>query len=240
MTAGGEAVVLNDRVPEKAGGDDVTRFARISIAVHRADELGHLRVGVLACEDILVTFERLDEGAMFEAVGKVKPAFVACVGIKIGQHFIHAAELGVQHLLILGFGKPGKNPLGPFGELYLDFESGTVARMAICVAQTGKRFMQDIPRCPKPVEVEAARADVSLSHGFPAFPAPLQCTEIAVAVFVLDFLEFLYDIVRSLFETRISRGGPHQAYSREVMSGDVTGEISSAAVPAAVWFALRL
>ena len=117
---------------------------------------------------------------------------------------------------------------------------GIEGKDIIGVAQTGKRFMQDIPRCPKPVEVEAARADVSLSHGFPAFPAPLQCTEIAVAVFVLDFLEFLYDIVRSLFETRISRGGPHQAYSREVMSGDVTGEISSAAVPAAVWFALRL
>src|SRR4030042_583188 len=114
---------------------------------------------------------------MFETIGKVQPAFIARIGVEIGQHFVHAAELGVKHSLILGFGKPGKNPLCPFGDLYLDFESRLVTGIAISIPQTRERLVQDIPRHPTPVEVEAARTNISTGYCVQALPSTLLSTE---------------------------------------------------------------
>ena len=48
-----------------------------------------------------MALERLDEGAVLEGVREPQPALVAGVGVEVHQHFVHAAEFGVQHSLDL-------------------------------------------------------------------------------------------------------------------------------------------
>ena len=113
VAAGGEAVMVYDPVPEEAGRQDVARVARVGKAVGGPDELGHLRVAVLAGQDVLVAPQRPDDRAMFETVGEVQPAPVVRVGVQVGQHFVHAAELGIEHLLDLGVRQTAKAPPRP-------------------------------------------------------------------------------------------------------------------------------
>src|SRR5581483_11516737 len=66
----------------------------------------------------------------------------------------------------------------------------------------------------------------------------------AVALLVLDFLEFLDEIVRTLLEPRIAGRRPHVTHRREIMPGDVPGELAALAIPSAVtllgfWFQPR-
>ena len=63
--------------------------------------------------------------------------------------------------------------------------------------------------------------------------------EIAVAVLVLDLLQLADDVVGALLEADVAGRRPHQADGREVVAGDVTGEVSAVAVPAAVGLRLR-
>ncbi len=117
---------------------------------------------MLAAEVVLVALERLGEGAMLELVGEIQPAFVAGVGVEIGEDLVHAAELGVEHALDLGVAHSGQNALGPGGELDFELERGPVAGETVGIAQAGVGLVQRVPRRPHAVEVETAGADVAL------------------------------------------------------------------------------
>ena len=118
--------------------------------------------------------ERIGERAMLEPVRQVEPALVARVGVEIGEHLVHAAVLGVEHLLNLRVAERREHALGPLGELDLDVERGAVAGVAIRVAQPGERLVQRVPGRPQAVQVEAARADVALGHRGPTLRGRLE------------------------------------------------------------------
>ena len=107
-----------------------------------------------ACEAILATRKRVDHSMMIEVVRKIQPALVAGVGIKIGEHFVHAAKLSVEHLLSLGFIKFGKNRFGPRGKLDLQFQRGAVAGEAVSVSQPRVGLVQGVPGRPETVEIK--------------------------------------------------------------------------------------
>src|SRR5437868_7957154 len=100
--------------------------------------------------------ERIEHGAMIEAVRKIEPALITSISVEFSQRFGHTAELGAEHLLQLRFIELGENPFGPGGELDLDFERGAVARVAVSIAQAREGFVQHIPGRPEAVEVKAA------------------------------------------------------------------------------------
>ena len=62
----------------------------------------------------------------------------------------------------------------------------------------------------------------------------------AVAVLVLHFLHLVDDVVGALLEARVAGRGLHQADRRQIMPGDVAGELPAVAVPAGVARRLRL
>ena len=102
--------------------------------------------------------------------------------------------------------------------------------------------MQRVPRRPQPVQIEPAGADVPLRDFREALLALRQRrTEVAVAVFVLNLLQFLDDVIRPFLEPRIAGRGPHQAYGGQIMPADVSGELFALdRIPAAVALGLRL
>ena len=240
VPAAREAVVLHHAIPEEPRGEQIGGRVRVQKAGGRAEDLGDLRVGVRAGEVVLMAFERLEERAVLELVGERKPTRVARVGIQVAQHLIHAAELGVHHVLQLRVVQPGEDALGPGGELDLDSERRAVSGVTICVAQSGVRLVQRVPGRPLSVQIECGGANFTPSQLAEGLLPSFQRAQVAIAVRVLDFFQLPHDVIRPLLEARVARGGPHQAHRREVMTGDVTGEVPAVPVPAAVRLGLRL
>ncbi len=78
-----------------------------------------------------MALERVGELVMLEAIREREPATLAGVGVEIGQHFVHAAMLGVEHARDLLVVERREHALGPSGELSLDVERRAIARVAI-------------------------------------------------------------------------------------------------------------
>ena len=151
-------MVLDNAVPEEARGHQVGRVAGQGEAVRRADELGHRGVPVLAGEVVLMVLERLDEGAMLELVREVQPALVTSVGVEVDHDLVHAAELGVHHVLELSVGQPGEDALGPLREGDLHVQRRTVAGEPVGVPQAGVGLVERVPGRPFAVQVERGGA----------------------------------------------------------------------------------
>ncbi len=65
--------------------------------------------------------------------------------------------------------------------------------------------------------------------------------QVAVAAFVLHFLQLLHQVVGALLESRIARGDIHQAHGGEVMAANMAGELLAVdRIPAAVALGLGL
>src|SRR5205823_13791338 len=124
-------------------------------------------------------------------------------------------------------------------ELDLDGERCAVPRVAVRVPETRVHLVQGVPGRPFPVQVEGGGADFAAGEGRERLPSSLQGAEVAVAVSALHGRELLDDVRRALFEPGVTRGRPHQAHGREVMTSDVPGEIAPAAVPPAVRLCFR-
>ncbi len=245
VAAGREAVVPRHLVPEEPGRHAVRLVPRVEVAHERPEQFRHLRVAVLAGEDVLTPRERVDDRAVREPVRKRQPPAVAGVGIEVGRHLVHPAELGVQHPLKLRVAQPGQDALGPCGVLDLDVQRRPVAREAVGVPQPGVDLVEHIPGRPEAVQVEAARVDGALRERLVerlrrhAVPVELRA-DVPVAVRVLDGLQLAHQVIRPRLESRVARRCPHQADRRQVVPGDVARQLTAAAVPAAVPVGLRL
>jgi len=245
VAAGGEAVVERHLVPEEGGGGEVGLPARVGVARERADQLRHERVAVLPGQDVLAPRERADDGLVVEAVGERQPPLVAGVGVQVHEDLVHPPELGVQHPLRLAGVERGQQPLGPHGEPHLDLERLAVAGEAVGVAQPRVDLVQDVPGRPEAIQVEAAGADDPLGklhhpdlavHSVAVGLRP----DVAVALLVLNGLQFAHEVVGALLEAGVARRRIHQAHCGEVVPCDVTGQLASRAIPPVVALGLRL
>jgi len=93
---------------EKRRGKKVGWFLRICVPRGRADELGDLRVCVLAVQHVLMSLQRPDEQRLLKVIRQIQPALVTGVGVEVCQHFVHSTELGIEHVLYLSLIQPGK------------------------------------------------------------------------------------------------------------------------------------
>ena len=154
VTAGREGVVTDDAIPEERRGGSIVAIAGVGVTHGRSQELRHLGVAVQTGEPILAAGERVDDRAVVELVRERQPAPIARIGVEVGEHLVHAAELGVEHLLKLRAVETRENPPGPSRELDLDVERRAVVGIAVCIAQPGKGLVQRVPRRPEAVQIE--------------------------------------------------------------------------------------
>src|SRR5262249_27247537 len=121
-----------------------------------------------------------------------------------------------------------------------DVECGLIAGVAVRIAQTRERLVQGVPRRPEPIQIEVCRADVALRDFRERFLHAGERSREAVAVLVLNGFQFADDVVGALLELRVAGRGVHQTDRREVMAGDVSGQLAAVSVPARVARRLRL
>src|SRR4029079_19123271 len=113
-----------------------------------------LTVDVLAREVVLMPGERIREGMVLEAAREGEPARVATVDGKVGEHFIHAAMLGIEHLCNLRSIEGREDACCPLGEANLDLQCLATPDVPIGVAEAGEGLVQGVPGRPEPVEIE--------------------------------------------------------------------------------------
>ena len=81
--SGAVAVVIrNDAVKVLCNGK-IARISRELIAADRADDLGDVRVCVVAAELILIGCQRIEDLLMFEAIAEVALLRIASDGVEI-------------------------------------------------------------------------------------------------------------------------------------------------------------
>ena len=192
------------RVPKKFRRHAIGLVAGVNVAREIPQQLRHLRVAVQAGKDVLVSGQRIKHRVMIEMMREIQPALIARVGIKIGEHFVHAAEFRVEHFLSLRFIQFRQNAFRPCRKLRLDFERRAIARITIGIAQSRKRLVQRVPRRPHAVQVKEARTYVALCHFRPLLASAFERAEITIAILVLHFFHLFDEIVRALFESRIA------------------------------------
>jgi hypothetical protein len=139
---------------------------------------------------ILMTLERVENGVMFELARECEPTGIPGIGVKVGQYFVHSAELGVEHSLELDVVEFRENALGPRSEFDLELEGEAIGRVAIGVAEAGIIFVQDVPRRPEAVEVEPAGADVAFGDLGESFFAIGKSAEVSIALRILNDFQF--------------------------------------------------
>src|SRR5207253_1852658 len=132
-----------------------------------------------------------------------------------------------------------QNSFRPFRKLDLDVQGRAVTCVAPGIAEARVDLMLDVPRRPHAVQVEAAGTDDAfaelLKQGLPVNPVPIhESAQIAVALGILNELELVNDVIGAFFEARVAGGRPSQTHSRKIVPGDVSGELPSIAIPAAV------
>jgi len=174
-----------------------------------------------------------------EAVRENEPAPVARVGVEVRQHLGHASVFRGEHRLHLRVIQLREDALGPGGGLEAHVEGHAIPRVAVGVAQAGHRLVEHVPGHPDTVEIEGGGPDLAAHHLREALARALLGEEEAVAVFVLHRLQLAHDVVGALLEPPVARGRPHEADGREVVAGDMAGEVVAVAVPALVWLRFR-
>ena len=239
MTTARVRVVSHNAIPEERCREQVVNVTRVFIAHGGSDQFRNLTVAVFAGEVVFVAPERRGECLVLESLRQLQPASIFCVDVQVDEHLVHAAMLGVEHLLHLQIIKRCDDLLGPHRKSRFDFQRERISGVAVCIAQTGERFVQCVPRRPETVEIEAARHDLAFRQTCERFTQPFQRADVPVAVLPLHLVEFAHDIVSALFEARVTRRPEHQRYRGEMMARDVSREIATAAIPATVRFRFR-
>src|SRR5947207_1748036 len=178
--------------------------------------------------------QSVGKGVMLEAARKRQPSRVTGIDVQVGKHLVHAAVLGVEHLGNLFRAERCEDAARPLGEARLDLERRAIAGVPMSVAQTGERFVQGVPGGPEPIEIERRRANLAARERRERLAPSLECAQIAIALLALHRGELANEVVCALLEAGIASGGIHRAHRREIVPGDVTGEIAPRTIPPAV------
>ena len=227
-------MVLRNAIPEERCRDEIRPVARILVARRGAEQLRDLTVDVLSGEVVLMAREGIRKGVVLESTRERQPARVAGVDIQVGEHLVHPAVLGVEHLCNLGVVERPQHVSRPLGEAHFDLERRSIPGVAIGVAQSGEGLVQRVPGRPEPIEIEGCRSDLPARERRKCLSPALQRAQIAVALFGLHRREIADEILRSVLEPPIAGYGVHQAHRREIVPGDVSGEVAPRTVPSAV------
>src|SRR5208283_1896078 len=113
--AGAVGMLGSDFLPEVVRDVEITLFAGKFITAYRADDLGNIRVGMIAAQSVAVLRQRIKDFLVVETAGKIKILFLAGDTVKIEEHFVHATMLDELHASHVFVGEGIDELAGPFG-----------------------------------------------------------------------------------------------------------------------------
>ena len=240
VAADADGAVGGDVGPEVACGGGISRHRAVELSdALKADVLGHLRVGMTVVEErgrnrLHAAHHRgvavfLGTVEIFGVVGEV---------IGIGQDFVHAAVLRVEHALH-GVGVVfGHEIYGPVAHLEEHREGLVALTIYICVAQAGHHLVLHIEGhiAAGAVEFGGAAAVHIRPKCVVGIAADVALEALCVGVeFVLTILHDGEHVVHALLELRlrggIVAGGISLREGREIVSAHMTVETEVAAAP---------
>ena len=107
-----------------------------------------------------------------------------CAGqrVDVGDHFVHAAVLGPEHLLHLRVRQRREQAAGPVGQRDEHVASLGVAADQVGVAQPGEQLVQVVPGHPRAVQAEALDLQRACGDARPQLTALRHGADVAVAV----------------------------------------------------------
>ena len=145
MAARRERARQCDGPPEESGRIVILRIARDLVDTLEADDLGNLRIGVQSVQVIAALGERLQYRLVREELRQLAVVRIAAHLVEIGEDFIHAAMLGVQHDFELRIGQRSCRGDRPIGKAH-QYRTGCFAvRQQRRVAQARENFVQRVP-----------------------------------------------------------------------------------------------
>ena len=131
-------------VPEERRDVAVARLAGQFVLARGADDFRDLRVGVQAVERVFLPGQRIEDGRVVEEPRQAQVLGIAGDAVEGGQHLVHAAELGLQHRLLLRRGQPVHAQAHPRDLLQQDVERLLVAAELVHVQQPGHHLVQRV------------------------------------------------------------------------------------------------
>ena len=140
--------VQRDAFPEEFRDVRVARVAGQFILPRRADDFRDLRVCVQAVQFVLPARERIENFLLVERFRRFQIIRVARDAVKICQHFVHAAEFGVERRLHFCLRQIVHAEFHPVRHVRQHFQRLRVAAKLVGVEQAGHDFVQRIPGRP--------------------------------------------------------------------------------------------
>ncbi len=211
-------------MPEIIGDLIVAVVARKLVATGGADDLGDVGVRVKALQSISVLGERIKESLVIETAREREVLFFARDGIKVKQHFIHAAVFDHLHARPLVVANRLQILVNPHGHAFGGRERPLIAAMEVHVQVSDHYLVVGVEGGPDFLAI--AQAIVELGG---------VCTEITVCVRGLLTLGQLHHHgVRFGLEFLVSRAGIVQRTGREIMApGKVPAQFALGLFPTA-------
>ena len=237
VAAGRDGAVLNDCLPEEFGRGAPLRVVIDLRDPFVPDDLRDLRVGVQAGQVVLALQQRIQDQPVGKAPCQLQIALVAGDGGDVGEHFVHAAVLGDQHLLDLRVAQVRHETSGPVRPGDQHVARLLAAGVEPGIAQAGENLVQVVPGHPGAVQAEQLGLDLSVGDLLPDLLTVRHAAEVTVAVGILRALQFGQHVVQPLADVFPSGGGPGQAQRGQVMPADVA--VEAGAFPVAIRFGAR-
>ena len=181
--------------------------------------------------------QRLEERAVREALREVEVLAIAGEREDVGQHFVHAAVLGAEHLLHLRVRQFRDERGAPVGQCDEHVARLRVAADQMGVPQAGEQLVQVVPGHPRAVEAEALDLQRAGGHARPQLAALRHGPDVAVAVRALALGELAHHRVEPPFRLGVTGRGPGLRQRGEVVPGGVA--LQAGALPVRIRLGLR-
>ena len=182
--------------------------------------------------------KRLEQGAMGEPLGERQVLPIAGEREHVGEHLVHPAVLGGQHLLQLVIRQRRDERSAPVRQADQDLPCLLYARNGEGVAQPSEQLVQVVPGHPRAVEPEALDAKRPGPHLGPQLSAAGNRADISVAVRALTRRQLAHHVVEPAPHLGVARGRPGLGQRCEIVTGGVA--LQPCALPVGVRRCLRL
>src|SRR5208282_2012816 len=195
-----------NRIPEKTRAGIGSSVAGKRGDALETGDLRDLRVGVQTGEAVLLVHERAKNGLMAKPARKLEILLIAGDCIEVRQDFIHAAVLGVEHLLHLLVRETSNDAVTPIPQPEQYLAGLLIARDQPGVTKSGKSLVEIIPRHPFTSE----GFDAAAGHLCPEGAAARDTADVPVAGSLLAALQFGNHVIESATQftrRRIRSGG---------------------------------
>ena len=138
---------------------------------------------------------------MAKSLRKLKIFCIAGENISVSQNLVHAAMLGVEHVLKLRIRQILRADLRPIAQFDEHDQRGLIIGVKINIAQPSHDFVHRVP----------GHADKIPPGGdvVPLSRAIWKCTNQSTRSGVLAFLQFSDDVIATLLELPVTRRGKH-------------------------------